>query len=241
LACLPGADQLLICEGRVFILLSVQIHIIKVKVISVFPDVPLSKREEEVLKLVLQGKSNKQIALSLDISVRTVEFHLKNVYTKFQVSSRIELILNLGHATGAAKIEELGYSTVARWGENTENGDKFNPLMDWTTFKGAVSIIGKELIMKVILKNPSAFLPLAMSFGALATVLIYVAIFGPAPQADEGTAAHIWQILMAGQIPIIVFFAFKWLPQTPKEALLVLVLQGGAALMALAPVYLLRF
>lgn len=95
--------------------------------------------------------------------------------------------------------------------------------------------------MKVILKNPSAFLPLAMSLGALATVIIYVAIFGPARQADEGTAAHLWQILMAGQIPIIVFFALKWLPRTPKQALLVLVLQGGAALMALAPVYLLGF
>ena len=95
--------------------------------------------------------------------------------------------------------------------------------------------------MKVILKNPSAFLPLAMSLGAFITVLVYVAIFGPARQADEGTAAHIWQILMAGQIPIIMFFAIKWLPRTPKEALLVLVLQGGAALMALAPVYLLRF
>jgi hypothetical protein len=97
------------------------------------------------------------------------------------------------------------------------------------------------LTMRAILKNPSAFLPVAMSFGALATVMIYVAMFGTARQADEGTAAHIWQILMAGQIPIILFFAVKWLPQTPKQALLVLVLQGSAALMALAPVYLLRF
>ena len=205
------------------------------------PNVPLSKREREVLKLVLQGKGNKQIALSLDISIRTVEFHLKNVYAKFQVNSRIELLLKLGHAAAAANIEELGYSTVDKWGENTENRDRFNPLMDWATFRGAISIIGQELIMKAILKKPSAFLPLGMSFGALATVLIYVAIFGPAPQADEGTAAHIWQILMAGQIPIIVFFALKWLPRTPKEALLILVLQGGAALMALAPVFLLRF
>lgn len=205
------------------------------------PDVQLSKREKEVLTLVLQGKSNKQIALSLDITVRTVEFHLKNIYAKFQVGSRIELILKLGHATGAAKIEELGYSTVDRRGENTENGGRFNPQMDWATFREAVSIIGKELIMKALLKYPSAFLPLAMSFGALATVLIYVAIFGPAPQSDEGTAAHIWQILMAGQLPIIAFFAFKWLPRNPKQALLVLVLQGGAAVMALMPVYLLRF
>ena len=95
--------------------------------------------------------------------------------------------------------------------------------------------------MKAILKNPSAFLPLAMSFGALATVINYVALFGPAPQADEGTAAHIWQILMAGQIPIILFFAIRWLPRTPRQALLVLALQGSAALMALAPVYLLKF
>ncbi len=205
------------------------------------PDVQLSKREKEVLKLVLQGKSNKQIALSLDITVRTVEFHLKNVYAKFQVSSRVELILTLGHATAATKIEELGYSTVDRQRENTENGDRFSLQMDWTTFRGAVSIIRKELIMKAILKIPSAFIPLAMSLGAFAMVLIYVAMFGTARQADEGTAAHIWQILMAGQIPIIVFFAIKWLPRTPKQALLVLVLQSGAALMALAPVYLLRF
>ena len=205
------------------------------------PDVSLSKREKEVLQLVLQGKSNKQIALSLDISVRTVEFHLKNIYAKFQVSSRIELLLKLGHTTGIAYIEELGYSTVARREEKAENGSRFNPLMDWASFRDAVSIIGQELIMKAILRKPSAFLPLGMSFGALATVLIYVAMFGPAPQPDEGTAAHIWQILMAGQIPIIAFFAFKWLPRTPKEALLILALQGGAALLALTPVFLLRF
>ena len=142
---------------------------------------------------------------------------------------------------GATKIEELGYSTVENRGENKDNRGRFNPQMDWTTFRGAVSIISQELIMKAILKKPSAFRPLAMSFGALATVLLYVLIFGPAPQSDEGTAAHIWQILMAGQIPIIVFFAIRWLPRTPKDALLVLVLQGGAALMALAPVFLLRF
>src|SRR5829696_7884234 len=132
------------------------------------PNVQLSKRETEVIQLVLQAKSNKQIALSLAISVRTVEFHLKNIYSKFQVSSRIELILKLGHATGAAKIEELWQSTVDRQRENTENRGRFNPQMDWATFRGAVSIIGQELIMKVILKIPSAFLPLAMSFCAFA-------------------------------------------------------------------------
>ena len=205
------------------------------------PDTQLSKREKEVLQLVLQGKSNKQIALSLDLSVRTVEFHLKNIYAKFQVSSRIELILKLGPVTDVTKIEELGYSTVDQREKNNDDRGRFDPQMDWATFRDAISVIGKELIMKAILKNPSAFLPLAMSFGAFITVLFYVAIFGPAPQADEGTAAHIWQLLMAGQLPIIAFFAVKWLPRTPRQALLVLVLQGSAAFIALAPVYLLKF
>lgn len=91
-----------------------------------------------------------------------------------------------------------------------------------------------------IMKKPSAFLPLAMSFAALATVLVHVATFGVAREADEGTAAHIWQILMAAQIPIVAFFAIKWLPRTPRQALLVLALQGGAALAALAPVFFLN-
>ena len=202
----------------------------------------LSKREREVAKLLLQGKSNKLIALSLGISNSTVEFHLKNIYAKFQVNSRIELVLKLGNSTGKVEIEELGYSIVDGMEETTENRDGLNSPMNWaTSFRDTVSIIGKELIMKILMKNPSAFLPIAMSFAALATVLIYVAMFGVARQADEGTAAHIWQILMAAQIPIIMVFIIKWLPRKPIQALAVLALQGGAALAALAPVFLLKF
>lgn len=50
------------------------------------PDVQFSKREKEVFNLVVQGKSNKQIALSLDISVPTVEFHLRTIYAKFKLT-----------------------------------------------------------------------------------------------------------------------------------------------------------
>ncbi len=114
----------------------------------------LSEREREVVKLLLQGKSNKLIALSLGISDRTVEFHLKNVYAKFQVSSRIELILKLVNTTGNAKTEKLGYSTVDRLGENTENRGRLNSRMDWAvSFRDTVSIIGKELEMKNLLNT----------------------------------------------------------------------------------------
>jgi len=91
-----------------------------------------------------------------------------------------------------------------------------------------------------IVRKPSAFLPVAMSFGALATVLVSIAIFGVVHEADEGTAAHIWQLLMGAQAPIVAFFAIKWLPQAPRPALYILALQAGAALAALAPVYLLK-
>jgi len=74
---------------------------------------------------------------------------------------------------------------------------------------------------------------------ALATVLSHIAMSGIARQADEGAAAHIWQLLMAGQVPVIGFFAFKWLPRAPKTALQVLAVQAGAAIAALAPVFLL--
>ena len=89
------------------------------------------------------------------------------------------------------------------------------------------------------MRKPSALLPLAMSLAALATVVVHVALFGAAREADEGAAAHIWQLLMAGQVPIIAFFAVKWLPRTPRRALPVLALQVAAVVAALAPVYLL--
>ncbi|HEX3128091.1 MAG TPA: hypothetical protein VH394_12245 [Thermoanaerobaculia bacterium] len=92
-----------------------------------------------------------------------------------------------------------------------------------------------------MLKHPSAFLPVTMSLLALTVVLAYLALHGPAPQADEGAAAHLWQFLMAAQVPIILFFAIKWLPRSPKQAARILGLQVCAALMSLAPVFLLHW
>ena len=92
-----------------------------------------------------------------------------------------------------------------------------------------------------VLKHPSAFLPVAMSLVALSTVLLFIASHGAASQPDEGAAAHIWQLLMAAQVPIAIFFAIKWVPQAPRHALLVLGLQVGAALAAMAPVLLLHW
>jgi hypothetical protein len=88
-----------------------------------------------------------------------------------------------------------------------------------------------------IIKQPSGYLPLAMSLTALTVVLVHIAMFGAAREPDEGTAAHLWQLLMAGQMPVLAFFAIKWLPRAPRQTIYVLALQAGAALASLAPVF----
>lgn len=56
---------------------------------------PLTEREHEVLMLILDGKANKDIATELCISGNTVKTHVKNIYSKYNVSSRAEIISTL--------------------------------------------------------------------------------------------------------------------------------------------------
>jgi len=54
------------------------------------PKVLLSAREQGVLELISQGKSNKDIALALFISPRTVKFHVSSILSKLNVKNRTE-------------------------------------------------------------------------------------------------------------------------------------------------------
>jgi hypothetical protein len=96
-------------------------------------------------------------------------------------------------------------------------------------------------LFAALLRHPSAFLPFAMSLAGLAVVLGHIGLYGVVRRADEGAAAHIWQLLMAGQLPLLAFFAVRWLPRAPKPTLGVLALQLVAALSAVAPVVLLKW
>ena len=70
-----------------------------------------------------------------------------------------------------------------------------------------------------IVRKPSAFVPLAMSLTALGVIGV-AAMFGHlVPQPDEGAEAHLWQLLMAGQLPVLAFFAVKWLPRAHQNRL----------------------
>jgi DNA-binding NarL/FixJ family response regulator len=52
--------------------------------------VKLTKREVEVLTHVVQGRSSKEVADTLFVSKRTVDFHLANIYDKLHVSNRVQ-------------------------------------------------------------------------------------------------------------------------------------------------------
>ena len=53
----------------------------------------LSAREMQVMRLVAKGMSNKDIAVDLGLTVRTVKAHLSNIFVKLDVASRTEAIL----------------------------------------------------------------------------------------------------------------------------------------------------
>lgn len=90
-----------------------------------------------------------------------------------------------------------------------------------------------------LMKRTSAFLPVLMSLTALSLVLTHYALYGIVHQEDEGTAAHLFQLLLAAQLPIVGFFALRWIPVHPGRALLVLAIQAGAGLCAIGSVLVL--
>lgn len=54
------------------------------------PKVKLTRRETEILTLLAQGDSNREIATSVFVSCRTVEFHLWNAYKKLNIHNRAQ-------------------------------------------------------------------------------------------------------------------------------------------------------
>jgi hypothetical protein len=109
-------------------------------------------------------------------------------------------------------------------------GERISPTFGGRMEKNPVSF-------GAMVRQPSAYVPIAMSFAALAIVLGHIALYGAAREADEGAAAHVWQLLMAAQLPVLAWFAVKWIRKAPRQALGVLALQAGAVLAAMTPVF----
>jgi DNA-binding CsgD family transcriptional regulator len=118
-----------------------------------------SKREKDIIRLLLQGKGNKQIALKLERSNRTVEFHLSNIYGKLGVHTRAEALLKLAEShlrdsTGSVPVN----TTVAFTGDSTEN--RFKSILRRIPVKKMYFLIGGLLaiilVATIIVFNPLA-------------------------------------------------------------------------------------
>lgn len=106
LAMLPLLNRELLILLKNHTYLQVYEHMNKNEQVEVIKDTkilePLTDREQEVLQLILSGKSNRAIAENLFISESTVKTHARNIYIKYDVSSRAELISTLLKSKGEA-------------------------------------------------------------------------------------------------------------------------------------------
>lgn len=89
-------------------------------------------------------------------------------------------------------------------------------------------------------RRPSAFIPILMSVTALAIVMASVANMGPVRPTDEGAAAHIFQLLVVGEVPVLAFFVVRWILKDLRAALTILAVQAAAIGLAIFPVFYFR-
>lgn len=109
----------------------------------------LSQREVDVAELLLQAKSNKQMAAVLNISVRAVEFHLSSIYAKLGVASRTEAALILANipmreSTG----NDLREAVIDGLANTPDNGEK--TISRRLPMKNLLLVIGGTLLTTLL-------------------------------------------------------------------------------------------
>ena len=87
--------ELRVIEGRKMTLVSETEIFSESEWTEIVNELSLSPRQAEVIKLLLAGRSDKQISLQLRISVPTVRTYLSRLFSRFKVQDRTELILHV--------------------------------------------------------------------------------------------------------------------------------------------------
>jgi DNA-binding CsgD family transcriptional regulator len=81
---------------------------------SVRSQVKLTRREEEVLSDLMKSLANKEIAANLNLSERTIKFHVSALLAKFKVRGRMELVREASrHTAGGMPVPTREVHTVA--------------------------------------------------------------------------------------------------------------------------------
>ncbi|MCB0794742.1 MAG: hypothetical protein KDB88_08400 [Flavobacteriales bacterium] len=83
-----------------------------------------------------------------------------------------------------------------------------------------------------------AWLPMVLSILAIGLVLTHAMVLGRDRAADEGTAAHVFQLLLVLQVPIIALFIRRWFGSDRHRTMRVLGVQAGLIAIAIGCVLL---
>jgi hypothetical protein len=93
--------------------------------------------------------------------------------------------------------------------------------------------------LRAVFRRPSALAPLLVSLAALALVLGHAAVYGIVHEPDEGAAAHIWQILMVLEVPLVFTLIVQDLGRARRQTLVVLGLLAAITAANFAAVFFL--
>ncbi|MDD5371657.1 MAG: response regulator transcription factor [Anaerolineaceae bacterium] len=127
-----------------------------------------SKREQEVIALLVQGKSNKQIGLELGISQRTVEYHITNILAKLTVSSRTEAVIKLsegylretvGDSEDTLRKSAVGESSVSTDNEGKPIIKRRIPMKKYLSIFGAFALIALVYMAFRSIQSPLVVAP----------------------------------------------------------------------------------
>jgi DNA-binding CsgD family transcriptional regulator len=152
-------------------------------------DSGFTKRENQIIKLLLEGKSNKQIAMALGISEGTVEFHLTSIYSKLGVSSRVEAILLLDRQRESWDHPGPENSGTTRGLGNENQGETPGALQGGSGYDGNRQrgpVKRKEMTGK---KNPASknyTLPVIIVIAAALILIFAVNFFLSMPRSWKG-------------------------------------------------------
>ena len=98
----------------------------------------LSRRETEVVVLVLQGLTNKQVADKLCVAEKTVKFHLTNIYKRMKISRRSQIVWTLPLGDFVEKFREKSVASTAQ--VNSENETSSNEAEEISIPKGCSTV-----------------------------------------------------------------------------------------------------